>query len=71
MFAPAMLAPPQWRAAAFAGAATFTAVISLARMAAGGHFFTDVVFAVLLTMILLLIMHRVIFRWRRTAAVAA
>ena len=71
MFGPAMLAPPQWRVAAFAGAAIFTAVISLTRMAAGGHFFTDVVFAVLLTMILLLIMHRVIFRWRRTAAVAA
>jgi len=71
MFAPAMLAPPQWRVAAFAGAAIFTAVISLSRMAAGGHFFTDVVFAVLLTMILILIMHRVIFRWRRTAAVTA
>jgi lipid A 4'-phosphatase len=71
MFGPAMLAPPQWRVAAFAGAAAFAAVISLSRMAAGGHFFTDVVFAVLLTMILLLIMHRVIFRWRRTAAVAA
>jgi lipid A 4'-phosphatase len=71
MFAPAMLAPPQWRVAALAGAAIFTAVISLSRMAAGGHFFTDTVFAVLLTMILILIMHRVIFRWRRTAAVAA
>jgi membrane-associated PAP2 superfamily phosphatase len=71
MFAPAMLAPPQWRVAALAGAAIFTAVISLSRMAAGGHFFTDVVFAVLLTMILILIMHRVIFHWRRTAAVAA
>jgi membrane-associated PAP2 superfamily phosphatase len=71
MFAPAMLAPPQWRIAALAGAAIFTAVISLSRMAAGGHFFTDVVFAVLLTMILILIMHRVIFRWRRTATVAA
>jgi len=71
MFAPAMLAPPQWRIAALTGAAIFTAVISLSRMAAGGHFFTDVVFAVLLTIILILIMHRVIFRWRRTAAVAA
>jgi membrane-associated PAP2 superfamily phosphatase len=71
MFAPAMLAPPQWRAAALAGAAVFTAVISFARMAAGGHFFTDVLFAVLLTMVLITMMHRVIFRWRRTAAVPA
>jgi len=71
MFAPAMLAPPQWRVAAFAGAAIFTAVISLSRMAAGGHFFTDVLFAVLLMTILILIMHRVIFRRRRIAAVTA
>jgi lipid A 4'-phosphatase len=71
MFAPAMLAPPQWRIAAFAGASIFTAVIAVSRMAAGGHFFTDVLFAALLTMILILIAHRVIFRWRRHAAVTA
>ena len=35
MFAPAMLAPPQWRVAAYAGAAVFTAVIAFVRMAAG------------------------------------
>jgi lipid A 4'-phosphatase len=71
MFAPALLAPPQWRVAAFAGAAIFTAVISISRMAAGGHFFTDVLFAVLLMLILLSLAHHLIFRWRRTAAVAA
>jgi membrane-associated PAP2 superfamily phosphatase len=71
MFAPAMLAPPQWRIAALTGAAVFTAVISLSRMAAGGHFFTDVLFAVLLTMILIVIMHRVIFRRRQTGVVTA
>ena len=46
-------------------------MISLSRMAAGGHFFTDVLFAVLLMTILILIMHRVIFRRRRIAAVTA
>jgi membrane-associated PAP2 superfamily phosphatase len=69
MFAPAMLVPPQWRGAAFAGAAIFTVVISLSRMAAGGHFFSDVLFAALLMMILILIMHRSIFRWRASPAV--
>jgi membrane-associated phospholipid phosphatase len=66
-----MLAPPQWRVAALAGAGVFTVVISFARMASGAHFFTDVLFAVLLMMILITVMHRVVFRWRRTAAVAA
>ena len=67
MFAPAMLVPPQWRVAAFAGAAVFTAMTSFVRMAAGGHFFTDVLFGVLLTLIVIWIMHGVIFRWRRAA----
>jgi len=71
MFAPAMLAPPQWRVTAMAGAAVFTAIISFSRMAAGGHFFTDVLFAVLMMLILITAMHRMIFRWRRTAAVPA
>ena len=67
MFAPAMLAPPPWRAAAFAAAAVFTAVISFVRMAAGGHFLTDVLFAIMLTLIVIWVMHGVIFRWRRSA----
>ena len=71
MFAPAMLAPPQWRIAAFAGASIFTFVISLSRMAAGGHFFTDALFAALLMTALIWAMHRVIFRWRKSPAVIA
>jgi len=71
MFAPAMLAPPQWRVATYAGAAIFTAAIAFVRMAAGGHFFTDVLFAALLTLILIWVVHGAIFRWRRTAAVTA
>jgi membrane-associated PAP2 superfamily phosphatase len=71
MFAPAMLTPPQWRIAAFAGASIFTFVISLSRMAAGGHFFTDVLFAALLMTILIWVIHRVVFRWRRSPAVIA
>jgi membrane-associated PAP2 superfamily phosphatase len=71
MFAPAMLAPPQWRIAAFAAASIFTLVISVSRMAAGGHFFTDVLFAVLLMLILLSVAYHFIFRWRQTAPAAA
>lgn len=67
-FAPAMLTPPPWRAAAFAAASIFTLVISFARMAAGGHFFSDVVFSVLMTLTVILLMHRIIFRrWRQNA----
>jgi lipid A 4'-phosphatase len=62
MFAPAMLAPPQWRAAAFIGATIFTVVISVSRMAAGAHFFTDVLFAVLLMAALIAVLHRFIFQ---------
>lgn len=71
MFAPAMLAPPPWRIAAFTAASIFTLVVSISRMAAGAHFFSDVLFAVLMTLIVLLIMHRVIFRRRSTAVVQA
>jgi len=56
-----MLAPPPWRAAAFTAAAIFTAAISFVRMAAGGHFLTDVLFAILFTLIVILVMHRMIF----------
>jgi lipid A 4'-phosphatase len=68
MFAPAMLAPPQWRVAAYVGAGIFTAAISIMRMAAGRHFFTDVLFAALLMLVLIWGMRRLIFRVRAPAA---
>ena len=43
--APAALAPPAWRALAYGGALAFGAAVGVVRMAGGGHFFTDVVFA--------------------------
>jgi lipid A 4'-phosphatase len=43
--APAALAPPQWRLLAYAGALAFGSGIGVLRIAGGGHFFTDVVFA--------------------------
>jgi lipid A 4'-phosphatase len=64
--APASLAPPQWRAAAYAGALAFGTGIGLLRMSFGGHFFTDVVFAAVLSFVVIWVAHGCIYRWRAT-----
>jgi lipid A 4'-phosphatase len=64
--APAALAPPQWRALAYAAALVFGAAMGVLRMAAGGHFFTDVVFAGVLMYVLIWTFHGLIYRWRPT-----
>jgi membrane-associated PAP2 superfamily phosphatase len=64
--APAALAPPQWRVLAYGGALAFGAGVGVLRMAAGGHFFTDVVFAGVFMYLLVWAMHGLIFRWRAT-----
>jgi membrane-associated PAP2 superfamily phosphatase len=60
MFGPAMLVPPPWQGAAIAAAALFTTAISLLRMAAGGHFFSDVLIGVLTMIVILLAMNRLL-----------
>ena len=62
MFGPAMLTPPPWRVAALAAAAVFTALMGGLRMFAGAHFFTDVLFGALSTMLILLAMHALVYR---------
>jgi membrane-associated PAP2 superfamily phosphatase len=64
--APAVLAPPHWRALAYAGALTFGAAVGLLRMLAGGHFFSDVVFAGVFMFLLLWLVHGLLYRWRPT-----
>jgi lipid A 4'-phosphatase len=64
--APAALAPPQWRALAYAGALTFGVAVGALRIAAGGHFFTDVAFAGVFTFLLIWLLHGLIFRWPAT-----
>jgi lipid A 4'-phosphatase len=64
--APAALAPPQWRALAYGGALTFGTAIGLLRIAGGGHFFTDVVFAGVFTFLLIWLTYALIFRWKPT-----
>jgi membrane-associated PAP2 superfamily phosphatase len=66
LLAPAALAPPQWRAAAYAGAVAFGAGVGLLRMAFGGHFFTDTVFAGIFVFLIIWIVHGLIYRWPRT-----
>jgi lipid A 4'-phosphatase len=63
-FAPASLAPPQWRPLAYAGALAFGAAVGGLRIAFGGHFFTDVAFAGVLMFILVWCMHGLLYRWR-------
>jgi lipid A 4'-phosphatase len=64
--APAALAPPQWRLLAYGGALAFGAAVGLLRIAAGGHFFTDVVFAGVFIYLLIWTTHGLVFRWRAT-----
>jgi lipid A 4'-phosphatase len=64
--APAALAPPQWRLLAYGGAIAFGAAVGLLRIAAGGHFFTDVVFAGVLMFLLIWTVHGLLFRWPAT-----
>ena len=64
--APAALAPPQWRLLAYGGALVFGGAVGLLRIGAGGHFFTDVVFAGVLIFLLIWAMHGLLFRWPAT-----
>jgi lipid A 4'-phosphatase len=64
--APAALAPPQWRLVAYGAAFAFTAAMAAMRMVAGGHFFTDTVFAGVFTFLIVWFMYALIYRWPRT-----
>jgi membrane-associated PAP2 superfamily phosphatase len=66
LLAPASLAPPPWRPLAYAAAVTFGTAVGVMRMAFGGHFFTDVVFAGVFTYLIIWIVHGLIYRWRAT-----
>ena len=61
--APAALAPPQWRALAYGGALVFGTAMAAARMMAGAHFFSDVVFAGVFTFLIVWTVHGLLYRW--------
>ena len=65
-YAPAALAPPPWRPLAYVGATVFGIVTSGLRMAFGGHFFTDVAIAGLVTFLVIWLAYALIYRWPRT-----
>jgi membrane-associated PAP2 superfamily phosphatase len=65
-YAPAALTPPAWRPLAYAAATAFGVVTSLLRMAFGGHFFTDVAAAGLVTFLVIWLVHGYIYRWPST-----
>jgi len=64
--APASLAPPTWRPLAYAAATIFGAATSGLRMAFGGHFFTDVAIAGLVTFLVIWLAFALIYRWSST-----
>lgn len=64
--APAALAPPHWRALAYAAALALGAGMGTIRVMAGAHFPSDVIFAGIFTFLIIWITYAVIYRWRRT-----
>jgi lipid A 4'-phosphatase len=65
-YAPAALAPPQWRALAYAAATVFGITTSALRMAFGGHFFTDVAIAGIVSFLVVWLAYALIYRWPST-----
>jgi membrane-associated PAP2 superfamily phosphatase len=64
--APAALAPPPLEPLAYGAALAFGIGLSALRIAAGAHFFSDVVFAGVLTYLLIWLVHGLIYRWPNT-----
>jgi lipid A 4'-phosphatase len=64
--APAALAPPQWRAAAYAGALALGSGMAAIRVMAGAHFPSDVIFAGVFTFLIIWLGYALIYRWQRT-----
>jgi membrane-associated PAP2 superfamily phosphatase len=61
--AAAALAPPQWRALAYGAALAFGTGVGALRIAGGGHFFTDVMFAGVIMYLLIWAVYGAIYRW--------
>jgi len=65
--APAVLVPGPLGVAAIGAAVTYAFGMGAMRFVVGGHFFTDLAFAILFTSLLIWIVHGLIYRWPRTA----
>src|SRR5215469_2978958 len=64
--APAALAPPPLQPVAYGAALAFGVGLGAFRMAAGAHFFSDVVFAGVLIYLVVFTAHGLIYRWPAT-----
>jgi lipid A 4'-phosphatase len=64
--APAALAPPELRLVAYGAALAFGAGMGVLRIAAGAHFFSDVVFAGVFMYLVIWAVHGFIYRWPAT-----
>lgn len=64
--APAALAAPELQPIAYAAALAFGAGVGVLRIAAGGHFFSDVVFAGVFMYLVIWLMYGLIYRWPAT-----
>ena len=64
--APAALAPPPLQPLAYGVALAFGVGLGALRIGAGAHFFSDVVFAGLLTYLLIWVVYALIYRWPST-----
>ena len=64
--APAALAPPPLQGIAYGAALAFGVGLGAFRMAAGAHFFSDVVFAGVLMYLVVFTAHGLIYRWPAT-----
>jgi lipid A 4'-phosphatase len=61
-YAPAALTPPAWRPLAYGAVTLFGVITSVLRMAFGGHFFTDVAAAGLVTFLVIWLAYGWIYR---------
>ena len=61
MVAPALLAPPPWRAPAVVGALVFGAAASALRLAFGGHFLSDVLLGGLIALLVVVVARRLLW----------
>ncbi|MFZ0845418.1 MAG: phosphatase PAP2 family protein [Pseudolabrys sp.] len=64
--APAVLAPPQWRALSIGAALTLGTAMAAMRVMAGAHFLSDTIFAGVFTFLIIWLMYGLIYRWPRT-----
>ena len=64
--AAAAVVPPHWRLLAYGAALVFGTAVGLLRMAAGAHFFSDVVFAGVFAFLVVWLVHGWLYSWPRT-----